>query len=47
VLLAGYLVEWLGNRITILGVAGGYLLVTLSGSVASAEIGPGAARLVS
>jgi predicted MFS family arabinose efflux permease len=30
VLFAGYLVEWLGLRITILGVAGGYLLVTLS-----------------
>jgi MFS family permease len=30
VLLAGYLVEWLGIRVTILGVAAGYLLVTLS-----------------
>jgi MFS family permease len=30
VLLAGYLVEWLGLRSTILVVAGGYLLVTVS-----------------
>ena len=30
VLFAGYLVEWLGIRITIPGVAGDYLLVTLS-----------------
>jgi hypothetical protein len=30
VLLAGDLVEWLGIRITILGVPDGYLLVTLS-----------------